>query len=135
ASAPIVLARPPFSRQPAAAFHSLERLVEGAVVYAERSAGPILEPGGYAVPVHRAPAERFEDQEIECALEEGQGIRVVGHSAFPVSAKGNDIHWLDIVKAMGRADVNQWVHARGRSCVAHTVAGRQSSHSEPRRAR
>src|SRR5678816_1359318 len=56
--------------------------------------------------MHRTPAERFEDQEIECALEEGQRIRVVGHSAFPVSAKGNDIHWLDTVKAMGRADVN-----------------------------
>jgi hypothetical protein len=36
--------------------------------------------------VHGSPAEGFEDQEIEGALEEGQGV--VGHSTLTVSSKG-----------------------------------------------
>ena len=92
AGAPVVLARAPLGAEPAASFHALQRLIERAVVDAERAVRALLEPGRDGVAVHGAPAERFENEEVERALEEGQCLVGRRHSSYPVSAKGNNGH-------------------------------------------
>ena len=54
-------------------FQAVERLVERAVLDPEAPAGLVLEPGRDLEPVHGAPGQRLEDEDVEGALEEGQG--------------------------------------------------------------
>ena len=131
----IVVARAPLGGEPAAAFHALEGLIERAVVDAERAVRAVLEPGGDGVAVHRAPAQCFEDEEVEGALEERQ--RVVRHSSFPVSAKGNMRSAAQGVKANGSwtrtetADGDGWCRAHSRVILVETEGSvRRASHPE-----
>jgi hypothetical protein len=71
----------PLRLDEAALLHAMQRLIEGAVVDIQRSAGPLLEPRGDLEAVHRTPGERAEHEHVERSLDERQ---LVGR-AHPVS--------------------------------------------------
>src|SRR5512133_2038505 len=98
--ATIVLRGTPLGAEPAAALHSLQGLIQRAVIDAECPAGAILEPRGDGVAVHRAPAKRLEDEKVERAFQQRQGI-AGRHSMLPVSSNGSMWEIERLVKRTG----------------------------------
>src|SRR5690242_4473858 len=65
--APIVLREPPLRLHPSLALEAVQGGVERPFLDEERGAGGLLDPLGHGVAVLRAPAQRLQDEEIECA--------------------------------------------------------------------
>ena len=54
----------------------MECRIQRALADGERVVGRLLDPAGDSVAVRRPPAERFQDQQVECAAENvGRGLR------------------------------------------------------------
>jgi hypothetical protein len=50
----------------------MQGVVERTVVDIERATGVVLEPARDLEPVHGSPGERFEDEHVERAFDEGE---------------------------------------------------------------
>src|SRR4029079_4124420 len=82
ARAAIVVGESPLGGDEPPLFHAMQRVVERALLDVEVAAGPRFEPAGDLGAVHRTPGERFQDEDVEGALEERT---VGGHSVSPES--------------------------------------------------
>jgi len=72
--------QPPFAGDPFLLFEPMEGMVERAFLDLERSAGDILDPSSDGVPVSWPPGERLEDEHVEGAFEEVEGV--VAHDSL-----------------------------------------------------
>ena len=77
----VVLREAPLGLEPAALFHAVEGGVERALFDLQSLVGGLANPRGGGVAVARSPLQRFEDEEVEGALEEVEIDR--GH-VFPL---------------------------------------------------
>ena len=78
--APIVFRFAPLGFEPAGFLHPVESGEERARLHVEGALRDLVDAGGNAEPVERLGRERFEDQEVEGALEEiGREFVLVAH--------------------------------------------------------
>src|SRR5688500_10800336 len=70
ACAAVILGHAPLRLDVLASLEPMQRLIEGAVIDADGSAGLLGEPARDGEAVHRAPAQRLENEEIEGSLEQ-----------------------------------------------------------------
>src|SRR5215216_3686047 len=66
----VVLGGAPFALDPAVSLQTVQCRVERALLDEEGAIAPFADEPRDGVPVHRAPGQRLEDQEIECPLKQ-----------------------------------------------------------------
>src|SRR4051795_9757815 len=76
----------------------MQRRIERSFLHGQRVAGCVFDPFSHAVPVARAPAQGFEDQQVEATAQQvdlgvGHGLPLCGKervSPAPLSGKGSE---------------------------------------------
>ena len=83
--ATVAIGDAPLRRDPPAPLETVERRVQRPLLDQEDRAGRVLDPLAHAIAMHRAPAQRLEDEQVERAAQQvGFGV---GHGRFPCDTR------------------------------------------------